>query len=146
MNRIFPSLHARAFCHATEELDKVKMAVLNAVGEGGFSVTKGEGHHGNSIEILEAAVYREGDIIRFFERFDKEDIEALRGTLNARVDEGCNLFVKVDKQSAFKGIIKLGTGDDVISVRVKIRAFPAKAELAKGIMDEFLGHTLCKKD
>ncbi|OGS43682.1 MAG: hypothetical protein A3K76_04515 [Euryarchaeota archaeon RBG_13_57_23] len=146
MNKIFSILHARAYSHATEDLDKVKMAVLSTVGEADFNVTSGEGHHGNPIEIVEVAVDKEDDIIRFFERFDKKDIEALKGTLNARVDDGCNLFVKVDKQSAFKGIIKLGTGDDVISVRVKVRVFPAKPELAQSAADAFLTQLIRKKD
>jgi len=137
---VFSSLHARALCHATEDLDKVKTAIMNAVGEADLNITYGEGHHGNPIEILEAAIEVEDGIIGFFERFDRADIENLRRTLNARVDDGCNLFVKVDKQSAFKGLIKLGSGDDVISVRIKIRAFPARVALAQEVADEFLAH------
>lgn len=138
VNRSFASLHARAFSHATEDLDKVKTALLNAVGDVDFTLTKVEGHHGNPIQIIESIVENDVEIVAFFRRLNQADIDEIKRTLDARVDEGCNLFVKIDKQAAFKGVIKMGSGDDVISVRVKVRAFPAKAALARRILDEFL--------
>ena len=145
VNKIFSNLHARAFSHATEELERVKLAVTNTVGGAGLTVTRSDGHHGNPIDIIEFTVEDEEGITAFFRRFDKTDLEDLRGSLARRVDEGCNLFVKVDKQSAFDGTIRLGKGDDVISVRVKIRAFPARTELAQRIAHEFLSQLIESK-
>ena len=138
MNRSFSSLHARAFSLATEDLDKVKTALLNAVGDREITVSKVEGHHGNPIQILEAVVESEVDIVGFFRRLNHADVEELGRTLDARVDDGCNLFVKIDKQAAFKGVVEMGSGDDIISIRIKVLAFPAKAALARRVLDEFL--------
>ena len=142
MKKTFSSLHARTLSHATEDLDKVKTAVLNTVGPAEIAVTRAEGHHGNPIDILEAIVEQEAGIVGFLNRLGRDDLDALRNTLSARVDDGCNLFVKIDKQSAFKGVVKLGSGDDVISVRIKIRAFPAKSKLAQQMIEEFISQMI----
>lgn len=145
VNRIFSSLHARALSHATEDLDRVKTSVMNAIGDAEIRVTRVEGHHGNPIDVVEAVLDRENRIVEFFDRLGRDDLDTLRATLGARVDEGCNLFVKIDKQSAFKGDINLGAGDDVISVRIKVRAFPAKSDLAMDSVDKFLVSAMSKK-
>jgi RNA binding exosome subunit len=135
---MFSSLHARALGHATEDLDRVKTAMANVMGDVDLRVSRTEGHHGNPIVILEATIEDSRAIDGFFARISDEDMEALIGSLEKRVDDGCNLFLKLDKQDAFAGTIRLGTGDDVISVRVKARVFPARREIAKEALGEYL--------
>lgn len=120
----------------------MRLAVLNTVGDAELSVTRTEGHHANPIDIVVATVHEEDKIIGFFRKLEREDLEELRRTMAMRLDEACNMFIKLDKQSAFAGAVRLGTGDDVISVRVKIRAFPAKPGLALKIATEFLSGML----
>ncbi len=139
---LFSSLHARALCHATEDLDRVKTAMVNVMGDVEMRVSKTEGHHGNPIVILEAAVEDARAIDGFFARVSDEDLEELIGSLERRVDDGCNLFLKLDKQDAFAGRAHLGAGDDVISVRAKARVFPAKREIAKEALEEYLRKAL----
>jgi len=134
----FAVLHARTFCHATEDLERVRSALENAVGKSEINISKTEGHHGNPIVILEAAVEGMDGIDRFFSKLSRIDVGELLSSLRSRIDDSCNLFVRIDKQAAFKDEIRLGRDDDVISVRVRVRSFPAKREAAYMIAKEYL--------
>lgn len=145
MSGVFSSLHARALGHATEDLDRVKAAMVNVMGEVELRVSRTEGHHGNPIIILEAAIEDAKVIDGFFARISDRDMEALIESLEKRVDDGCNLFLKLDKQDAFAGRSRLGAGDDVISVRAKARVFPAKREIAMDALGEYLRTALASR-
>lgn len=142
----FRGLHARAFVHATEDLDKVKMAMANVVGPQELTTLVTEGVHGNPLTILEANVSDPADVPRFFSKLDREDLQTILRTLDKRVDEGCNLFVKIDKQSAFLGQVRLDRGDDVISMRIRVAAFPASREVAERVVSEAVEHELAQRD
>jgi RNA binding exosome subunit len=135
-------MHARALCHATEDIDRVKQALATAIGPADIQVSKTEGHHGNLIFILEALVEDNDSIRRFFERLRREDLKKILSSLSSRIDEKCNLYIRLDKQSSFLGVIKLGENDDVVSVRVRVRAFPAKVEVASRMVEEYIGQVL----
>jgi RNA binding exosome subunit len=141
----FRGLHARAFVHATEDLEKVKLAMTNVVGPLELTTLLTEGVHGNPLTILEASVPDPDDVPRFFSKLDPEDLQTILRTLDKRVDEGCNLFVKIDKQSAFLGQIRLDRGDDVISVRIRVAAFPASCEVAQKVVREIVEHELARR-
>ena len=138
MKRIFSVLHARTFCHATEDLCRVKTALENAVGKSEIRISRTEGHHGNPIFILETTLEEWDGMDGFFSRLGKEDIEELLSSLSSRIDESCDLFIRLDKQSAFKGETKLGRNDDVISVRIHVRSYPSKREIAASAVREYL--------
>ncbi len=110
VKRKFVDLHARTLCHATEDLEKVELAMTNALGPVELNLRSTEGHHGNPLTIIEAVIDGEREISEFFQRLREEDIEAIAGSLATRVDNGCNLFIRLDKQSAFLGDLK--TGDE----------------------------------
>ena len=142
VKRRFVDLHARTLCHATEDLGRVELAMTNALGPVELSVRKTEGHHGNPLTIIEAVIDGEREISDFFRRLRDEDLETVAGSLMARVDEGCNLFIRLDKQSAFQGDLRLATNDDVVSIRTRVSAYPAKADLARGVIEGFLKELL----
>lgn len=131
-------LHARTFSHATEDIVKVRTAMENAFGECDLQVQETEGHHGNPISIIECSLQDADAILEFFSKLGDADIDHLLKTLDERVDDDCHLFLKVDKQSAYQGRIKLSSGEDVLSVRVKVRSFPAKRELAIAAAGDYL--------
>ena len=138
-------MYVRAFCHATEDLEKVKLAVSNVVGSKEMVLRYAEGVHGNPITIVEATLLDPDSIAGFLSRLSVGDLHALLPTLERRVDEGCNLFLKVDKQSAFKGLVLLGSGDDVISIRLRIEAFPAKCDVAQRNAREALEQEIARR-
>ena len=141
----FTAMHARVFCHATEDLDKVKHSLAETVGPADIRVSRMEGHHGNAIFVLEALVEDDDAIRRFFQRLRSDDLEAVMTSLSSRIDDKCNLHLRLDKQSSFKGILRLGENDDVVSVRVRVRAFPAKVEEAKRIAENYMKDILADR-
>ncbi|MCX6658537.1 MAG: hypothetical protein NTY62_07645 [Euryarchaeota archaeon] len=145
MKQPFAGLYARAFCHATEDLEKVKRALRNTIGDAEIHIARTEGHHGNPITIVEASVESIEEISRFFETLAVDDLRFVLDTLSTRIDEGCNLFLKIDKQAAYEERIRLGHNDDVISVRIKVIAFPAKCEVAQGTTRTFIESIVLKK-
>lgn len=140
------ALHARALVHATEDLDKVKLAVTNVVGPQELAVLDAKGVHGNPIMVVEATVTEPDEMSRLFSKLSSEDLDRLLSTLDQRVDEGCNFFVRVDKQNAYLGETGLGQSDDVVSIRIRVAAFPAKPEVAKKVVREIVEQELASRD
>ncbi len=141
----FRGLHARAFVHSTEVRGRVEEALRNVVGDGDLRRISTEGVHGNPLEILEADVLHSEGVSLFFSRLDDDDLQTLLHTLGSRIDEGCNMFVKVDKQSAFLGKVRLGSNDDIISIRIRVAAFPAHASVAEQVVREVIEEEMARR-
>ena len=138
MTRIFASMHARAICHATEELDRVERAIRSVVGDAELQVARTEGVHGNEIRVIQADVEEVAAIRAFFDRLSTEALREIQDSLDQRIDEERNLFLRVEKQPAMVGEIRLGTGDDVVSIRLRVIAYPAKKEVAVGVVRKYI--------
>lgn len=134
MSRRLSSLHARTICHATEDSSRVEAALRTVVGDAPVARTRTEGHFGNAIEVLESSVEDEAAIMDVLRRMSPGDLEEVSSTLEMRVDGSCHLFLRFDKQRALGEELVLGGGEDVVAVRIKVRAFPAKQEAAVGIL------------
>ncbi|HUV62183.1 MAG TPA: RNA-binding domain-containing protein [Thermoplasmata archaeon] len=131
-------MHARALCHATENVESVKSAVQNTVGETDFEVTRTSGHHGNEILVIEAHLRGGKCGIELLDKLSPSDKDEVLDTLERRMDESCNLFLRVDKQRAFLGELTLAQNDDAVAIRMKVAAFPAKRETALRAIRDFL--------
>ncbi len=138
MKKLFIGLHARTICHATEDLVKVEKAMTNVIGDFDLKISRTEGHHGNPIAVVESVVDEMNGILEFFAKVNDHDLSEVEDTLATRIDDGCNLFLKIDKQEAYLGNVKLGRGDDIISLRIRVAAFPATCEVAQDRIREFL--------
>ena len=138
MSRRLSSLHARTICHATEDRAKVELALRTVVGDAPVEVSRTEGHFGNAIEVLESVLDDEARILDVLGRMTAEDLREVSSTISSRMDDSCHMFLRFDKQRAFAGELRLGGGEDVIALRIKVRAFPAKPEIAAGIMGALL--------
>ena len=145
MKKTFIGLHGRALSHATEDIEKVKRAFTNAVGDLVIKISKTEGHHGNPITVIEGETKEARAISGFFERLSNEDLNTILRTIDARTDEGCNLFLRVDKQSALDGAVRLTDGEDAISVRIRVGAFPSRCEVAKDLVKTFVTEELVRR-
>ena len=100
------------------------------------------GYHGNPITVMEAKITRSREIRDFFASLDTNDVRKLLDTLELRVDEESMFFLRLDKQEAYQGRIVLGRGDDVISVRGKVKSYPQSRENAINAMRDFLSNEL----
>ena len=123
-------LTARVYVHATENIDKVMKALRNVV-EGRYVMRSTRGHHGNVIHIVEVKLT------------ECDAFEALRSIITRLDDvefllmlsgiEESRLYVKFDKQQAYRGVLKVSHGDDVVYVEVR-----GKTLAMRGNMRTFL--------
>ena len=132
------NMHFRVFCHATEDEIKVDQALKFASGAEDITREVTEGYHGNPIIKLEVFIKEKRRSRDFFSRLDEDVIQELVVTLEKRVDDDCNLYLRLDKQEAFLGNLKMTTSDDAIAVRAKIESYPKKRETAMKSVTEFL--------
>ena len=129
------------FAHATEDLEKVMEAVkhilpANRVEEIDFRKNGLKGHHGNPIVFFQAKI--EGkDLVKavidsIFSRLSELDKEMLRKEIKMHVEKG-SLYLRLDKQAAFQGVVKIGVAD---SIRLRIKFRKGKIEEIIRICEE----------
>jgi RNA binding exosome subunit len=131
--------HAKAFSvkistitHATEDPEKVAQAIRNlSLGETslGLTMNRARGHHGNeittSVFIIRNAKHAElflKNIWRGLSRLDKTEIYS---SLASRIDSTGTMFLRLNKQEALKGRIRLENTDPV-KIEISFRTEPSK--------------------
>ena len=129
----------RAFCYVTEDDKRVEDALRLLLPED-FEIqrAKSEGHYGDRILVLSARVESASGMSAVMDALGDladEDFSRVVDELDERVTENCELFLTLDKQSAFNGQVELGDG---ITVRGKVEAYPAKKESAVENVEELL--------
>lgn len=111
----------RVFAHATEDTDKVLNAVRNTLPKGlsentNFKKTKLTGHHGNPIILFETRLTDKNVLPTVLQNITSSlsslDKELLNNEIKDHLKKG-NLYLRLDKQSACLGEIKLATTDPI---------------------------------
>ncbi|MFB6161183.1 MAG: RNA-binding protein [Haloferacaceae archaeon] len=125
----FHYVDLRTFSYATEDLKRVEAALRTLLPEDvPVERTESEGHHGDRIVVLSARVENADDVRYVLARLaEADDADRVLDEIDERVDESCSLFLRLDKQAAFGGDVRLGEG---ITLRAKVEAYPAKREAA----------------
>ena len=123
----------RFFAHATEDLDKVVEAVQRVLPSDYmedivFKKSNLRGHYGNPITLFEAKI-KNKEIIRVLvenlsSHLTELDKETLRREIHLHVEKG-SLYIRLDKQAALQGKLKLCTSDPI---RIRIRFRKRKIE------------------
>lgn len=127
----------RTFCYATEDEKRVEEALQTFLPEE-FEIQRveSEGHYGDRILVLSTRLERADDVRHALSRLaDLESFETLIDELDERVTDNTELFLRLDKQAAFEGDVRLGNG---ITVRAKVEAYPAKKAQAVENAEEVL--------
>jgi len=125
----FHYIDLRTFCYATEDEKRVEAALRHFLPEE-FEIDRVEntGHHGDRIVILSARVETADGMRVVLDQLAALDtIDRVLEELDERVDDNCSFFLRLDKQAAFNGLVRLGEG---ITLRAKVEAYPAKHEKA----------------
>jgi hypothetical protein len=125
----FHYVDLRTFCYETEDEKRVEDALRSLLPEE-FEVERAEstGHHGDRILVLSARVENADDVRHVLAKLaELPDFEGLLDELDERVTENTELFLRLDKQAAFRGEVRRGEG---ITFRAKVEAYPAKKEAA----------------
>lgn len=138
MNAAFSSMHGRVLSHSTEQLDRVEKAISEVFVDCALERKRALGHHGNEIIVIETSSTSRDCAVALLRRLPSHELDLVARTLDARIDDSCNLFLRIDKQRAFLGEIVLASNDDAVAVRMKVRAFPARKERAVSVVSELL--------
>lgn len=111
----------RVFAHATEDLDKVLTAARNVLPPEKidtiiFRKTNLTGHHGNPIVLFQARIKEKEAVRAVFEKLSSGlntlDKEQLNREIMQHLEKG-NLYIRINKQSAYLNQIKLSTEDPI---------------------------------
>lgn len=118
----------RVFAHATEDADKVLNALhtilpKELVDMVVFKKSNLSGHHGNPIILLEARIKEKNVVQAVFEKLSAGlsslDKELLGNEIKQHLENG-NLYIRLDKQSAYLNEIKF-CQTDPIHIRIHFK-------------------------
>ncbi len=127
MPDVFLWIDVRAFCHPTEQEDRVRKAIETVAAGAAIRADQVESHFGPPLIVLTARIDASEAKKAFWRPLKgAKVIDRLIETMKDRVDDDCVLHIRLDKQRAFLGDLALADHDDVLSVRAKVTSFPAK--------------------
>jgi len=133
--QIVQSVEISTIAHATDDLDKIEAALTHLFpdslkGRQLFTRSYLEGHYGNPIVIFETHLTEPRDVDEFKAFFLKQlsavDKMSIAKDLDRHTDDDGNLYIRIDKQSMFRGTARLGQ-DDPIRVRMKFTRFTGES-------------------
>jgi len=138
---VIQRISLRVFVAATEDEKRVREALAFFVPLESILITSAKGHFGNEIKILEATL-KNKECLAFFhilkEQLPSEERLKLRREAPERTDEKSCFHLRLDKQAAYKGYVKLTDTKDAIDISVHIALFPARREEAVRIIGELI--------
>lgn len=136
------------FIHGTENEDKVLEALGTFIPEEipddevDFEILETEGYFGNPIKVVNLEIKRSRYVKAFLKHFklllDEESKEYLLEHLDEKIDEEGVFYVRFNKQRAYLGEAEIDEGEDVIQVRIKVKAFPMKKDKVVKAVEEWL--------
>ena len=131
----------RAFVAATEDESRVSEALGIFVPPDRISAVNAQGHFGNEIKILEASLRRK-DSLAFFqilrEQLPPADLVRLRQEVPERLGDDNHFHLRLDKQAAYKGMLRLTDSADALDISILVKTYPARREEALRILSELL--------
>jgi len=137
--RIIKAVEISVFSHATEDTDKVKSAVRRFLPDSlkgqEFETVKLSGHYNDPILILTLNVKNKKDateiVDKTFQKLSSLDQQTILDDLTNRVDSSGNMFLRFNKQKAFKNKFVLADNDPI---RMKIKSqIPHKTDPVKNL-------------
>jgi len=134
---MFHNVHVRAIVHATEDEERVLDAIETVSGSRKVERTRTRGYHGNPILILTQEFKRKAEINELWKHL-RPAIPDILMRLDERTSDDCILYVRFDKQEAAQGRLVVVEHDDVILLRAKVKAYPARKDIAIRVMREYL--------
>jgi RNA binding exosome subunit len=145
----FRGVEISVFANATEEEAKVERAVLNLFPYEAADIKKRyenlTGYYNDPIKILKFSISKRRSasdlfvaIIRSLPSLDRE---RLLDEIEDRVDKAGNLYIRLDKQSAFAGKVALREVDSIrIKFMIRVPHGVESAETALSIITDILNH------
>jgi RNA binding exosome subunit len=126
------SVKISTITHATEDPEKVARAIRNlSLSEPslGLEVNRAKGHHGNEIatRVLMIRNAKKAEIFlkNIWSGLSHLDRTEVYSSLASRIDSAGTMFLRIDKQEALKGRIRLQNTDPV-KIEISFRTEPSK--------------------
>jgi len=125
------SVEISTIAHATDGLEKVQKALSTVLPEALrdreiFTRRYLQGHHGNPIVTFEAKLTKPKDTDDFTKhlmtRLSRSEKLIIQRDLDLHSDDEGNLFIRIDRQQAYRGIVEIGE-EDPIRLRFKFTRF-----------------------
>ena len=133
------NISLRTIAAATEDEDRVKNALSLFLFDTEIEKEMTEGYFGNPISIFNARI-NGNNCDKFIELLKskccEKDMDQLKKELDDRIDDYCNFHIRFDKQAAYNGTVRLATTTDTISVRIKLKAYPARRDKALEVAEK----------
>jgi len=138
------SVEISTIAHATDDLEKVQAALRTILPDSLkerqlFTRKHIEGHHRNPIVTFDARLTKPAEVNEFTSYFlsqlSKSEKLLIERNLALHSDPEGNLYIRIDKQQAFRGMVELGD-EDPIRVRMKFSRLSGEA---MELMKNFLG-------
>lgn len=126
-------IEARAYARATEVLEKVVSSVQSVFPENlrqklVMSKSKAEGQAGDTILVITATLEGQENcelvMDYVFNQMDNQSRRAIERSLDIRLDDDCVFFLRIDKQAAFLGSMRIAGESDLISARFHFKHYP----------------------
>jgi len=126
------SVKISTITHATEDPEKVARVIRNLFLGGtslGFTITRAKGHHGNeiatSVLMIRNATNAEVFLKNIWSGLSQFDKTEVYSSLASRIDSTGTMFLRIDKQAALKGRIRLENTDPV-KIEISFGTDPSK--------------------
>jgi len=132
----------RTQAHTTEDVSRVRQALENVLPpETPVEEEETKGYFDNPIVILSARLEKKVaekymDFLRT--KLPEADLKGLVGEIPERVSESCDFYLKLSKQDAYMGDVRTSYAEDIIAIRARVAAYPAKRESCIKTMKEYL--------
>ncbi len=137
---LFHWISLEAFCHETEDQEKVRSALLNLLPPSlrgtNLQTRSFEGSFGNRIISIKADFEKQSEIRDILD-FIGPKLRHFAIDPSPHLTEGNQFWLRFDKQMAYDGEIVLGK-DDTIELRGRVAAFPANRKNALKKLRQFL--------
>jgi RNA binding exosome subunit len=128
------SVRMSTIVHATEDSEKVSRAIQGLFPDemsAGSTINRAKGHHGNEISTIEFEARNAKQAERFLRSIwnglSQLDRTEVFSSLALRIDSSGTLFLRIDKQEALKGKIRL-QATDPIKIAISFRRKPPKGD------------------
>ena len=136
-----------AFSHATEDEDKVEKAMKNLLPEQNRDLWLNrktlKGYHGDPITIVTGKIRTKkgatGILRRVVQELASLDQQRLLDELEERLDDGGNLYIRLDKQNAYLGKVRLLETDPVkMKFRLRLPHGKDRLEYVRDIVNAMI--------
>jgi len=134
------------FVYENEDEQELRTALNNIFPDVIPEVEEAEGLLEDEIIILSGVIdkkrYLKDFLNNLFEELGTDEIIKLYDDIDKKMDDQCNLFLRLSKEDAIDEDWHIIDNGDSIHLKIKVEAYPAKKEIAVKNMKEFIKEKL----